>query len=149
MTPKIKTYRAIIVGVAIILIVAIGYLIYRGIVGVKNASNGSSSGSAATSSTTTTSGITPVGSGQVIKENAPVNNQGVSGSASQYNVVPVSNSGTSSSGSSSNSGSSGGSGNSSGSGSSGSSSGSSNPCPDYLGDQHACVPQNYTIYGTK
>jgi hypothetical protein len=135
MTPKIKTYRAIIVGVAIILIVAIGYLIYRGIAGVKNASNGSS-GSAATSPTTTTSGITPVGSGQTIKENAPVNNQGVPGNASQYNVVPVSNSGSS------------GNGNSNGNGS-GSSSGNSNPCPDYLGDQHACVPQNYTIYGTK
>jgi hypothetical protein len=139
MTPKIKTYRAVIVGVAIIIIVAIGYFIYRGIVGVKN--------STSSSSAVNTANINPVGSGQIIQENAPVSNQGVSGNASQYNVVPVSGSGSSSTG-----GSSSDSGNSSsvsGSGSGSSSSGTTNPCPDYLGDQHACVPQNYTIYGTK
>jgi hypothetical protein len=139
MTPKIKTYRAIIVGVAIILIVAIGYFIYRGIVGVKN--------STSSSATVNTANINPVGSGEIIQENAPVSNQGVSGNASQYNVVPVSGSSSSSNGSSVNG--SGGSTSVSGGGSGSDATGTSNPCPDYLGDQHACVQSNYTIYGTK
>jgi hypothetical protein len=138
MTPKIKTYRAIIVGVAIIIIVAIGYFIYRGIVGVKNSSSAPA---------VNTANINPVGAGQIIQENAAVSNQGVSGNASQYNVVPVSGDGQNGNGSSASGNSSSASG--SGSGSSNNGSGTTNPCPDYLGDQHACVPQNYTIYGTK
>lgn len=141
MTPKIKTYRAVIVGVAIILIVAIGYFIYRGIVGVKN--------STSSSPTVNTANINPVGSGEIIQENAPVSNQGVSGNASQYNVVPVSGNSQNANGSGTGSSGSSSSVSGSGSGAAGDSSGTNNPCPDYLGDQHACVQQNYTIYGTK
>lgn len=118
------------IGVAMLLVALVIWLIYLAV-------HGSAKSSSAPTGTSTTSSITPAGSSQVIKENAPIDNQGVSGSsnggnASQYNVVPV---GSNASGSGTNG--------------SGGGSGSTNGCPDYLGDNQTCVPSNYTLHGMK
>jgi hypothetical protein len=136
MASRTTTYRAILIGLAILIVAFVVYFIYIGLNSVLHFSSSSS-----TSTTTTTKPVlNPIGSQQQIQENAPISNVPASGS-SQYNVVPVNGSGSSSS-----NGASGGPSNNAGSGSSG---GSKNPCPDYLGDQKDCVQSNYTIYGPK
>jgi len=148
MASRTTTYRAILIGLAILIVAFVVYFIY---IGLNSALHFSSSSS--TSTTTTTKPVlNPIGSQQQIQENAPISNVPASGS-SQYNVIPVngssSNSSSGSSGSSSSGINSGGSNGNSSSNSSSGSSGGKNPCPDYLGDQKDCVQSNYTIYGPK
>ena len=166
MASRTTTYRAILIGLAILIVAFVVYFIYIGLNSFLHFSSSSSS----TSTTTAKPVLNPVGVKQQIQENAPISNVPASGS-SKYNVIPVgsgSGSGTNSgagngsgnrsgsnsgSGSSSNSGTNGSNGNGSGSGSNGNSGGNSaggkNPCPDYLGDNTDCVQSNYTVYGPK
>ena len=134
MASKTTTYRAILIGLAIMIVAFVIYFIYIGLNSVLHFSSSSTSGTVAKPV------LNPVGVGQQIQENAPISNVPAAGS-SKYNVVPVGSS-------SSNSGSSSGASNNS-SGNSNSNSGGKNPCPDYLGDNKDCVQSNYTIYGPK
>lgn len=78
MTPKAKTYRAILTGLAIIIIVFVIYFIYKAVVGTKKVVQNSPVNVI----------INPAGSGQSIRENAPVSNQPAAGT-SGHSIVPV------------------------------------------------------------
>jgi hypothetical protein len=94
---KANTYRAVLVGLAILIIAAVGYFIYRAVVGTKKVVE---------TTITQTSSSSAVGSGQSIRENAPISNQPAP-SVTGQNIVPVgsgSGSGYGSSSSSSGSG---------------------------------------------
>jgi hypothetical protein len=78
-TSKANTYRAVLVGLAIIIIASIGYFIYRAVVGTKKV----------VETTVVQSTSSALGSGQSIRENAPISNTAAPASTQPF--VPVGN----------------------------------------------------------
>ncbi len=86
MASKANTYRAVLIGLAMIIVAFVAYFIYRAVVGTKKV----------VQNTPVNAVISPAGSGQSIRENAPISNT-PSTNATGHQIVPVTGTGAGSS----------------------------------------------------